>query len=306
MHHELASQAVSCYNRGVNNVLPERCYQHPQAWTNLFRRLVVDILSSNAPKGKDRTEYFRQWRDQVITKICAECNTPYQTRRGNGGDKPTYCDDCKIIRRKRFRPQTFLICQNCNQEFGPVERLDVKYCSRKCKNEALKDKPNAKRGRKYPHTQRAAIHVCPSCGTEFRGVADTKRRSQIYCSHACYLKERRVSYFENRVMDLVESKGIPLERQVKRGKWSFDAAIANTSILIEADGAYWHSLEKAKERDARKNQWCLEHGYTLIRISELEFYRDPLEAINVILTRWETLTGETAELLERVEEVAHA
>lgn len=48
------------------------------------------------------------------------------------------CEDCKPLRAKRLRPQTFKICQRCSNEFGPVDHLKRKYCSRECKHEAMK------------------------------------------------------------------------------------------------------------------------------------------------------------------------
>ena len=101
-------------------------------------------------------------------------------------------------------------------------------------------------------------------------------------------------------MALLASYGVPLESQAKRGHWTFDAAVVGTSILVEADGAFWHSPAKVKDRDMRKNKWCEEHGYTLFRVPELEFYKQPDEMVNPIVKRWEAETGETAVLLSRL------
>lgn len=88
-------------------------------------------------------------------------------------------------------------------------------------------------------------------------------------------------------MAMIESSGYKVERQAKRGRWSFDGALVGSNILVEADGVYWHSGEKVKERDARKDAWAAAHGYTLLRVPELAFYRDAQAAINVILRRAE-------------------
>jgi len=98
-------------------------------------------------------------------------------------------------------------------------------------------------------------------------------------------------------MAMIEASGLKVERQVRRGRWSFDGAITGTSILVEADGVYWHSSERVKERDARKDRWAIEHGYTVMRVPELDFNRDAVAAITPILARAETegLTVERAE-----------
>jgi very-short-patch-repair endonuclease len=89
------------------------------------------------------------------------------------------------------------------------------------------------------------------------------------------------------VIEMVEAVGYTIERQARRGRWSFDGAIIGTRILIEADGVYWHSSEKVKARDARKDQWALRQGYVLMRVLELDFYKDAVAAIAPILCRAE-------------------
>lgn len=311
-HHAFDHNPLSKYCTGCKQTLDVTCfakdrkradglYFRCKECRNAYKRSLPK-KPSTPEQRKIRLERFKKRQSVIVTKICEECNNPYQDRNGNS----KFCSPCKDVRRKQFRPQTYRDCKHCGKQFGPVSHLKEAYCSKECFYADQSLKPSPKKGKKYPHTQRAAIHTCPSCGTEFRGVSDTKRKTQIYCCHACYLKERRVSYFEIRVMDLIESYGIPLERQVKRGKWSFDGAIANTPILIEADGHFWHSSAKVKERDQRKDQWCLDHGYILMRVPELDFYKDPVKTITPILSRWEKLTGQQATLLDRVEEAPHA
>lgn len=106
-------------------------------------------------------------------------------------------------------------------------------------------------------------------------------------------KPRRmhVSRFEMWVMDLIQSAGVKIETQVKKDNWIFDAAIPGTNILVEADGVFWHNLPSAIRRDMRKNAWCVAHGHQLIRIPELAFYNNPLDAITPLLILWEQTTG---------------
>ena len=37
---------------------------------------------------------------------------------------------------------------------------------------------------------------------------------------------------------------------------------------IECDGDYWHSLEKAVEKDKRRDSYMLEHRYKILRLPE--------------------------------------
>lgn len=43
-----------------------------------------------------------------------------------------------------------------------------------------------KKGKKYPHLQRAAVRNCSVCGKEFRAIKDHKNYKQKRCSKDCY------------------------------------------------------------------------------------------------------------------------
>lgn len=96
---------------------------------------------------------------------------------------------------------------------------------------------------------------------------------------------------------MFESLGFAIDRQVRRGRWNFDGAIAGSNVLIEADGAYWHSLPAAIKRDAKKNQWCMDNGYTLLRVPEKPFRNNPMAIIwqLVLFAESEGLTVERAD-----------
>lgn len=105
---------------------------------------------------------------------------------------------------------------------------------------------------------------------------------------------RGTSEFENEVFDYLDRLGIRSERNYKAGKWTFDGRLRGTHIIVEADGDYWHSSSKVIERDARKNKWCLENGFELIRVRYSDFRKDAWGACLVIVDRWQKLTGEKA------------
>lgn len=83
--------------------------------------------------------------------------------------------------------RTKIICQNCNKEFYPLGgHLLQKTCSRKCGNELRIRNGGTKKGKHYPHLQRARIGKCIVCNKEFRAVDDFGDRKQKYCSVECY------------------------------------------------------------------------------------------------------------------------
>ena len=50
------------------------------------------------------------------------------------------------------------------------------------------EKYGGKKGKKYPHLQRAKIKNCVICGDEFRAVKDSKNYQQKYCGKECWNK----------------------------------------------------------------------------------------------------------------------
>lgn len=54
------------------------------------------------------------------------------------------------------------------------------------------------------------------------------------------------------------------------GKWNVDFYLGNKKI-IEVQGERWHSSDKVKEKDKRKNKELTELGYSIIYIHELDF-----------------------------------
>jgi very-short-patch-repair endonuclease len=88
-------------------------------------------------------------------------------------------------------------------------------------------------------------------------------------------KRCKTSALEEQILGQLRAAGLDIVPQVKRRSWVFDAAVQGTRIFIEINGAYWHSLPHAQERDVRKAEWAAEHGYTIITVTEEAYNDDP-------------------------------
>ncbi len=92
-----------------------------------------------------------------------------------------------------MRTRTKLLCEYCKKEYYPKGgHLKQKFCSRKCKGKYQSENGTLKKGRKYPHLQRARIGICLVCGKKFRAIKDYKEKKQKYCSKGCWSKRATI------------------------------------------------------------------------------------------------------------------
>lgn len=76
---------------------------------------------------------------------------------------------------------------------------------------------------------------------------------------------------EKKVYEELKVRGILFEKQrLINGKFLVDAYIPSLNLVIEADGDYWHSLDRVKKRDKAKNAYLTKCGYNLLRLTETE------------------------------------
>mgnify|MGYP001594210276 CR=1 FL=1 len=76
---------------------------------------------------------------------------------------------------------------------------------------------------------------------------------------------------EKKVYEELKNRGLLFEKQkLVNGKFLVDAYVPSLNLIIEADGDYWHSLEKVQKRDKAKNAYLTKCGFNLLRLSETE------------------------------------
>jgi len=76
---------------------------------------------------------------------------------------------------------------------------------------------------------------------------------------------------EKKVYSELKERGLLFEKQkLINGKFLVDAYIPSLNLVIEADGDYWHSLDRVVKKDKAENAYLIKCGYDLIRLSEKE------------------------------------
>lgn len=76
----------------------------------------------------------------------------------------------------------------------------------------------------------------------------------------------------------LRSIGIFLQFQVKVGRYRFDF-LANNWLVIEIDGAAYHSSPEAIARDAERDRYCESKGFSVLRIPAKVVFQTPDEAV---------------------------
>jgi very-short-patch-repair endonuclease len=137
--------------------------------------------------------------------------------------------------------------------------------------------------------EKHVVRTCKQCGKGFSThLCRIDGTRGAFCSRACNgawtvrNSQNRVSKAETRFGDALSAAGIEVEAQVSIGPWVVDFADRGRRVAIEFDGDYWHSLPRAKERDARKDAALAALGYSVVRVPEGLHSQNPAAAVALV------------------------
>ena len=98
---------------------------------------------------------------------------------------------------------------------------------------------------------------------------EAMRRGSLAGAKTLY--ERRPTSIEVKLYEELKRRGLSFETQkIINGKFCVDAYIPSLNLIIEADGNYWHGLEKTVKKDRAENAYLKTCGFNLLRLSEAE------------------------------------
>ena len=121
--------------------------------------------------------------------ICRNCGHTVCEKPKNRAIK---CEKCHKARYKLN-----LLCE-CGKWFE-ANSLKSQFCTKECR---YKYKPGGtgKKGKTYPHLQRAPVKICPVCGKEFRAIKEQNGKfngkiiKRKFCSKECWSKRGEILY----------------------------------------------------------------------------------------------------------------
>jgi len=123
--------------------------------------------------------------------------------------------------------------------------------------------------RRYGIGQGSVLRRLRECGIEIRRLHYTMPRTTtiedlIYAE----LERRGVTYVKQQVVD---------------GLYVVDALVPGARLVIECDGAYWHSRPGAAERDRKKDRYLNSRGYKIFRFLESAIRADVQACVQKIV-----------------------
>lgn len=178
-------------------------------------------------------------------------------------------------------------CAICGTTFSVPERREstALYCSRACMNEA-KRRVTGKQHKLYSSVERR----CENCG-KLVMVQPAKLHEFRFCSRRClgsYTAHALANLsgptsIETALMDELSKRNLYFEWQHQIAVWYIDVVLPQYRIAIEADGDYWHSMEKQKQKDANKDHWLESHKWKVFRFTETDIKRNASSCIDTII-----------------------
>lgn len=233
-------------------------------------------------------ECYKADNDKRTLKSCAYCGKDILVKQCHLTEK-NYCSTtCSIKSKRKTIP-----CLNCGITIETSLSSKRKFCSSAC-DRAYKVGP-----RVHNYKGNTIDCTCLFCGASFqKPEAWVKKGEGKFCSISCkssFTIQKQggmVSSIEIMVKDVLEQLGENYHHQYGIGKFLVDFYLPERNLVIEADGEYWHSLERGKARDARKNQYMQEKHINIARLKESDIRTSCSELVRMTLSQYPIVKGE--------------
>lgn len=119
---------------------------------------------------------------------------------------------------------------------------------------------------------RKNVLICLNCGKKKQ--SDKKKgitvpKGRMFCSRRCYLAYQGETSIEKTVREWLSERDIMFIPQAKVGRYVVDFLLPIHSLVIEADGSYWHREGFRKESEKKRDDIIrIDFGLSIVRIPE--------------------------------------
>lgn len=211
------------------------------------RKAISQALIGNVPWNKGKKGLVISWSKGLTKETNASLKRISQKLKGR--NNPSYRANVKLGRK----------CLVCKKVLTRKQILENrKFCSWDC----------VKKHRKQNGTWNKGLKGYNAGHKNY--VKDLKkRREYALLGRQALDRSKEPTNIEKIVYDYLEKKGIVFEKQKLINKrFLVDAYIPSLNLIIEADGEYWHNLDKIKRKDKAENAYLKKCGFDLIRLKE--------------------------------------
>lgn len=167
------------------------------------------------------------------------------------------------------------ICKTCNKEFKPYRMSKGIYCSHNCYWQDMIGKPHRhKTNNKAWNKGLSNAKTKANAEKARQGISSKDKEFYRRIGLRGLIKQQNIKQptsIEKIVYDYLVLKDIIFEKQkLINGKFLVDAYIPSLNLIVEADGNYWHTLDRVLKKDKAENAYLRKCGYKLLRLTEEE------------------------------------
>ena len=177
------------------------------------------------------------------------------------------CKTRLVWQIRGVQPPQDKVCKDCGKTFTVLYKNRGRmFCSNACRIRYL-----------HKHHRRPItheFHACLECGDLVKVWPSLAHRKR-FCSRSCLAKYRVRTHainspttIETKVYAALNLMRVEYTPQYGMGRYVVDAWLPTLKTIIEADGAYWHSLPDRQARDAKLAAYAERMGFRLIRLDE--------------------------------------
>jgi very-short-patch-repair endonuclease len=218
-------------------------------------------------------------------RVCQHCGTRFLLKQLTA--KGAYCsarcsNKANGLRRLRTEQRT---CPYCGTTFlvSGVNRSKV-CCSQVC---AKRYAARTSVGPAHPLWKPKVRMTCEVCGAVRELKPSLAARFRV-CSRACAAARSRMgnprtSSLETRMAEAMRGLGLRPLPQAPFGPYNVDFAFPEARLVVECDGAYWHSLPKQKRIDHSKDAYLANRGWRVLRLTEAAIKASPATCAQAVL-----------------------
>lgn len=201
--------------------------------------------------------YEAHRRAEMVSRTCECCNRTFEARASYvARGQYRFCSRECFMEHEGHRDVPETACETCGTIFKrSSRRRSVRHCSVECR-------------------KRQVALTCENCSATFHRSQSGVEGAR-FCSRRCYLSFGGETSIERIVRHRLLAMALPFRAQVPVGRWNVDFLIADT-LVIEADGDYWHSKKGVPARDRRKDRFLRAQGLGVVRLLGSALREDPL------------------------------